>query len=66
MQFNPASMMMNQLASNPMFNQARQMAQGKSPAEMEAICKNVCRQKGLDFDAALKQFQSQAHMFGLR
>ena len=52
-------MMMRQFQGNPLFNQAQQMAQGKSPQEIQQICKNICKSKGLDLDQALAQFQSQ-------
>lgn len=56
---NPKTFMMNQLNSNPFFKQAQQMTQGKSPSEIKQICQNICNQRGIDFDAALTQFQSQ-------
>lgn len=59
MGFNPMALMMHQLQSNPMFNQAQQMAAGKSKEELIKTCENICRQKGIDFNAALNQFQSQ-------
>lgn len=60
---NPMTALMNQFASNPMFRQAQQMAQGKSEEELRKTCENLCRQKGVDFNTALAQFQSQ---FGLK
>lgn len=51
--------MMSQLQSNPMFQQAQQMAQGKTPEQLRQTCMNLCRSKGLDFDQAWNQFQSQ-------
>lgn len=57
--FNPMSMMMGQFQNNPMFQQAQQMAQGKSDDEIMQVCRNICKQKGIDFDDAMKQFQSQ-------
>lgn len=56
---NPMTLMMNQLNNNPMFRQAQQMAQGKSPEELKQTCQNLCKQRGIDFDAAWSQFQSQ-------
>ena len=56
---NPLSMIMGQLNNNPVFNQAKQMAQGKSPEELKQTCENICKQKGINFDDAWKQFQSQ-------
>lgn len=54
---------MNQLSANPLFRQAQQMAEGKSEEELRKTCENLCRQKGIDFNTALSQFQSQ---FGLK
>lgn len=56
---NPMQMMMNQLNENPLFQQAQNMAQGKSPEQLKQTCENICRQKGVDFNAAWNQFQSQ-------
>ena len=53
------NMMMAQFKNNPLFNQAQQMAQGKSPQEIQQICRNICKSKGLDIDQAMAQFQSQ-------
>lgn len=52
-------MMMGQLQNNPLFNQAQQMAQGKTPQEIQQICANICKSKGLDINQAWSQFQSQ-------
>lgn len=56
---NPMNLMMSQLNDNPMFRQAQQMAQGKSPEELKQTCKNLCKQRGISFDDAWAQFQSQ-------
>lgn len=56
---NPMSFMSKQLGANPMFRQAQQMTQGKTPEQIKEICMNVCKQRGIDFDAAWAQFQSQ-------
>lgn len=53
------SMMMSQLRGNPLFVQAQNMAQGKSPEELRQTCENLCKQRGIDFNQALSQFQSQ-------
>lgn len=52
-------MMMGQFQNNPLFNQAQQMAQGKTPQEIQQICVNICKSKGLDINQAWSQFQSQ-------
>ena len=56
---NPIGMLMNQFSRNPLFNQAQQMAKGKSSEELKQTCKNICKQKGINFDDAWNQFQSQ-------
>lgn len=54
-----SNMMLSRLQNNPLFLQAQQMAQGKSPDELRKTCENLCRQRGIDFNQALNQFQSQ-------
>ena len=56
---NPMSLMMSQLNANPMFRQAQQMAEWKSPQELKQTCENLCKQRGINFDDAWAQFQSQ-------
>lgn len=50
-------MMTQQLQSNPLFQRAQQMAQGKSPQELEQVAKNLCQQRGIDLDSAMNQFK---------
>lgn len=52
-------MLIAQFGNNPLFKQAQQMAQGKSPDQLKQTCMNLCKSKGLDFDQAWQQFQSQ-------
>ena len=54
--------MMKQFGANPMFRQAQQMAEGKTPEQIKETCKNFCKQRGIDFDQAWAQFQSQFPM----
>lgn len=56
---NMMNLMMSQLGNNPLFKQAQQMAQGKSPEELKQTCMNICKSKGVDFNQAWQQFQSQ-------
>lgn len=56
---NPMNLMMSKLNANPMFRQAQQMVQGKSPEELKQTCENLCKQRGISFDDAWAQFQSQ-------
>lgn len=51
--------MIQQLQSNPLFQRAQQMAQGKSEQELQQICKNLCQQRGLNLDETMAQFKSQ-------
>lgn len=53
------NMMSQQLQSNPLFKRAQQMADGKSPEEIQQICKNLCQQRGIDLDQAIDQFKNQ-------
>lgn len=53
------NMMSQQLQSNPLFRRAQQMADGKSPEEIQQICKNLCQQRGIDLDQAIDQFKNQ-------
>lgn len=50
--------LMQQFGNNPMMGRAQEMAKGKSPQELEQLCRNMCQQKGMDFDQ-LKQMASQ-------
>lgn len=59
---NPMGFMMKQFVANPMFRQAQQMAEGKTPEQIKETCKNLCKQRGIDFDQAWAQFQSQFPM----
>jgi hypothetical protein len=62
--FNPMQLMMsqiqNQLMSNPLFKRAQEMANGKNEQELEQVARNLCQQRGIDFDSALKQFQQMS------
>lgn len=65
--FNPIQMasaqMQNQLMSNPLFKRAQEMANGKSEQELEQIAKNLCQQRGINLDDAIKQFQQVQSQF---
>lgn len=53
------NMLMSRVQNNPLFIQAQHMAQGKSTEELRQTCENLCKQRGIDFNQALAQFQSQ-------
>ena len=46
------------MRNNPMFKRVQQMMQGKNEQQLEEIAKNLCKQRGVDLDTAVKQFQS--------
>ena len=49
--------MMQSLTSNPLFQQAQKMANGKSEEEIMTIAKNICASRGTDFQEAYTKFQ---------
>lgn len=50
--------LLRQFFNNPLFNQAQRMAQGKTPQEIEQIARNLCAEKGLNYEEALSAFQN--------
>ena len=48
---------------NPVFVQAMKMAQGKNPQELEQIARNICKERGLDYDQMFSQFKQQKEFF---
>ena len=48
---------MSSLISNPLFMRAQEMAKGKNEVELEQIARNICKEKGIDYDAAKQQFK---------
>ena len=55
---NPQMLMQSMLSKNPTFQRAMQMAQGKNPEELQQIAKNLCQQRGIDFNQAINQLES--------
>lgn len=53
------AMMMGQMQNNPVFRQAQQMAQGKTPEQLKQTCENLCKQYGISYEEAWNRFQSQ-------
>ncbi len=50
--------------NNPMFARAQQMAAGKTPEQIKQVAENLCKQRGIDINAAMQQFQNQfSNMF---
>lgn len=57
-------MNLNQLMNfNPVLAQAMKMAQGKNPQELEQIARNICKERGLDYDQMFSQFKQQKEFF---
>ena len=54
---NPQTVLNSMAAQNPKIGEALQLLQGKSSQDMENICRNLCKQKGIDFDTTLQQVQ---------
>lgn len=54
---NPQQMMQGMFQNNPLFQRAQQMAHGKSEQELEQVARNLCQQRGVDFEAMKQQFQ---------
>lgn len=52
--------------NNPLFQRAQQMAQGKNEQQLEQTAENLCRQRGIDMQQALKQFKQFKKMFGIK
>lgn len=59
---NPMAMMNQMMGSNPYFQQAMRMAQGKNPNEMKEVINNVAQQKGI----SPEQLNNFANMFGMK
>lgn len=57
---NPMGAMQSMFGNNPMFQQAVQMAQGKSPEQLRQTAMNLCKTKGIDFN----QVQAMAQGMG--
>lgn len=62
---NPTQAITNMAQQNPAMKQALQMSKGKSPQEVEQVCKNLCNQLGIDYSQALQQFNQMGSQFGI-
>lgn len=60
----PIQKMMQMFNGNPFYQRAQQMASGKNASQIEEICKNICKQRGFDFDKMKQQFEIQARYMG--
>ena len=63
---NPMQMMMSMFGNNPMFQQAMNMANGKNAEQLQQVAKNICSQKGIDYNAMQNMLESQFGNSGMR
>ena len=49
--------------NNTLFKRAQEMAKGKDENELKQIAQNICKEKGIDYEQAMRQFQSFSQMF---
>lgn len=56
---NPQQMVMNMLGNNnPMFNNLMKMAQNGDNKGVEQFARNLCKEKGIDFDKDFSNFMN--------
>ena len=53
---NPMALMQQVLGTNPKFKQVMQIAQGKSPQELESYVRNLYQSQGQDINQIANQF----------
>lgn len=53
---NPMALMQQVLGTNPQFKQVMQIAQGKSPQELESYVRNLYQSQGQDINQIASQF----------
>ena len=56
---NPMRLMQQMFSGDPAFSRAIQMAQGKSPQQIEQIVKNLCGQRGIDYEQFKQTFNQK-------
>ena len=62
---NPNQAIANVLQSNPEMKRAMEMTNGKSPEEIQQVCRNICEQRHINYDQALVQFKGIMSQFGI-
>lgn len=60
---NMNNILLQQLQQNPYFGIAQRMTKGKSKEEIEQVARNLCAEKGLNYDEVLVAFQNQMKGF---
>lgn len=58
---NPEQMISNMISqnSNPMMQNLMKMAQSGNSQEVENFARNICKEKGIDFDKEFSNFMKQ-------
>lgn len=51
----------NSVMNNPMARNAMQMAQKGDSKGIEQMARNLCKEKGIDFDKSFSDFKNQFH-----
>ena len=51
----------NNVMSNPIVRNAMQMAQKGDSKGIEQMARNLCKEKGIDFDKSFSDFKNQFH-----
>lgn len=52
---NPMSVLQQAFGNSPMFGNAMSMVQGKNPAQLEQIARNLAKERGVNIDDMLRQ-----------
>ena len=63
---NPGQTINNLMQNNPNMRRAMEMSEGKSPEQIQQVCRNLCDQMGVNYTDALNQFQSISAQFGIK
>lgn len=58
---NPMALMRQILGSNPQFQQVMQIAQGKSPAQLEQYVRNLAKGQNINISQLANQFGLNIH-----
>ena len=45
------------MRNNALYNRAKEMTEGKNEQQLEELARNLCSQRGIDLDSAVKQFR---------
>ena len=56
---NPLSLLFRCFGNNPNMQRALQMSEGKSASEIEQVIKNICKQRGIDYEEVKNTFDSK-------